>query len=329
MHDILDFMQQRAGAPEVPPQPAHLRPPLRVDARTSCCRSPTTRWSTASARSPARCRATTGSASRTCACSTRSCGPIPGRSSSSWAASSASRDEWNHDRAPRLVTPRDGPLPPRRPAAGGDLNHVYRSRARAPRGRLRARRASQWMDCSDWEQSIVAFCRFSRGRERLLSARATSRRWRGTAIGSASPRPGFYREVINSDASVLRRRRRGQRGRRARARPSPWHGQPHSVALTLPPLAASADPGLSRAHRMADASRTRPGRPYPLGATWDGAGVNFALFSEHATAVALCLFDERDPGKELRQIRLERAHRPGLARLRAGRRARARSTRTG
>ena len=35
-----------------------------------------------------------------------------------------------------------------------------------------------------------------------------------------------------------------------------------------------------------------PGRPYPLGATWDGEGVNFALFSEHAEAVALCLFDE-------------------------------------
>jgi glycogen operon protein len=37
--------------------------------------------------------------------------------------------------------------------------------------------------------------------------------------------------------------------------------------------------------------RTRPGYPYPLGATWDGAGVNFALFSEHATAVELCLYD--------------------------------------
>ena len=34
-----------------------------------------------------------------------------------------------------------------------------------------------------------------------------------------------------------------------------------------------------------------PGRPYPLGATWDGKGVNFALFSEHAEAVELCLFD--------------------------------------
>jgi len=34
-----------------------------------------------------------------------------------------------------------------------------------------------------------------------------------------------------------------------------------------------------------------PGEPYPLGATWDGEGVNFALFSEHAEKVELCLFD--------------------------------------
>jgi len=37
--------------------------------------------------------------------------------------------------------------------------------------------------------------------------------------------------------------------------------------------------------------RVRPGTPYPLGATWDGEGVNFALFSAHATRVELCLFD--------------------------------------
>ncbi|MBV8331595.1 MAG: glycogen debranching protein GlgX [Candidatus Eremiobacteraeota bacterium] len=36
-----------------------------------------------------------------------------------------------------------------------------------------------------------------------------------------------------------------------------------------------------------------PGRPYPLGATWNGAGVNFALFSENAERVELSLFDPR------------------------------------
>jgi isoamylase len=35
------------------------------------------------------------------------------------------------------------------------------------------------------------------------------------------------------------------------------------------------------------------GRPYPLGATWDGSGVNFALFSKHAERVELCLFDPK------------------------------------
>jgi glycogen operon protein len=41
-----------------------------------------------------------------------------------------------------------------------------------------------------------------------------------------------------------------------------------------------------------------PGQPHPLGATWDGAGTNFALFSENATGVDLCLFDEQ--GQETR-----------------------------
>ncbi len=36
-----------------------------------------------------------------------------------------------------------------------------------------------------------------------------------------------------------------------------------------------------------------PGKPYPLGATWDGQGVNFALFSEEADRVDLCLYDTR------------------------------------
>ena len=36
-----------------------------------------------------------------------------------------------------------------------------------------------------------------------------------------------------------------------------------------------------------------PGSPYPLGATWDGEGVNFALYSRHAEKVELCLFDEQ------------------------------------
>jgi isoamylase len=36
------------------------------------------------------------------------------------------------------------------------------------------------------------------------------------------------------------------------------------------------------------------GKVYPLGATWDGKGTNFSIFSEHATGVELCLFDQQD-----------------------------------
>jgi len=46
-----------------------------------------------------------------------------------------------------------------------------------------------------------------------------------------------------------------------------------------------------------------PGKPYPLGATWDGEGVNFALFSEHAEKVELCLFD-RTGRRETHRIQL-------------------------
>ncbi len=45
-----------------------------------------------------------------------------------------------------------------------------------------------------------------------------------------------------------------------------------------------------------------PGKPYPLGATWDGSGVNFALFSEHATKVELCLFDSTEDYYESERI---------------------------
>ena len=51
--------------------------------------------------------------------------------------------------------------------------------------------------------------------------------------------------------------------------------------------------------------RIWPGSPYPLGATWDGEGVNFALFSENATAVELCLFERPDDARETHRIRIE------------------------
>jgi glycogen operon protein len=52
-----------------------------------------------------------------------------------------------------------------------------------------------------------------------------------------------------------------------------------------------------------------PGNPYPLGATWDGHGINFALYADNATDVELCLFASSDDEVESVRIKLvERTH---------------------
>jgi len=48
--------------------------------------------------------------------------------------------------------------------------------------------------------------------------------------------------------------------------------------------------------------RVWPGYPYPLGATWTGVGVNFAIFSAHASRVELCLFDSPEATKETARV---------------------------
>jgi isoamylase len=59
------------------------------------------------------------------------------------------------------------------------------------------------------------------------------------------------------------------------------------------------------AARSADSPiRVWPGEPYPLGATWNGLGVNFSIFSEHATRVDLCLFDGPEATVESERIPL-------------------------
>jgi glycogen operon protein len=65
---------------------------------------------------------------------------------------------------------------------------------------------------------------------------------------------------------------------------------------------------------MQPVTATWPGRPFPLGATWDGRGVNFALFSEHAEKVELCLFD--DSGRrEIQRIPISLIRDTGLTRI--------------
>jgi glycogen operon protein len=78
---------------------------------------------------------------------------------------------------------------------------------------------------------------------------------------------------------------------------------PHAPKARLS-TSVAARHAVPRALRpSAGKARVWPGQPWPLGATWDGKGVNFAVFSAHAERVELCLFDAAGV-REIDRVRL-------------------------
>src|SRR5437762_1357702 len=73
-----------------------------------------------------------------------------------------------------------------------------------------------------------------------------------------------------------------------------------SSAGTLSPVAGGAKTPAD----WTQSARIRPGWPFPLGATWDGQGVNFAFFSESAIGIDVCLFDQPNSAVPNQVIRL-------------------------
>jgi 1,4-alpha-glucan branching enzyme len=115
-----------------------------------------------------------------------------------------------------------------------DCNHLYRQ-TRALGSRDFAREGFSWVDYFDHEQSIFAYLRFGDDGSRVLTvvnARPVPRL--GYRLGA--PGGGYYRELLNSDAAVYGGSNMGNAGG-LWAEPSPSHGFPWSLSLTLPPLA--------------------------------------------------------------------------------------------
>jgi len=93
----------------------------------------------------------------------------------------------------------------------------------------------QWIDFSDVEQSVIAFLRLAKHPDEVVVCvcNFTPVPRHGYRIGV--PQPGWYRELLNSDATLYGGSNVGNAGG-VQADPIPFQGQPCSVVLTLPPL---------------------------------------------------------------------------------------------
>jgi 1,4-alpha-glucan branching enzyme len=96
----------------------------------------------------------------------------------------------------------------------------------------------EWLDCNDADNSVFSFMRRGKNPQDLLVVvlNATPVVRPGYRIGV--PQPGFYQEVLNTDSATYGGSNAGNMGG-AQSAPMPQMGRPHSIALTLPPLAAT------------------------------------------------------------------------------------------
>ena len=144
--------------------------------------------------------------------------------------------EWNHDRSLdwNLL---DFPVHAALQRWVEDLNKAYRDIAAFheldmdPAG-------FEWIDCCDTENSIISLMRRSKANpDEVLVAVLSFTPLPRYNYQIGLPRPGEWREILNSDAEIYGGSGQGNMGR-IEAMPVPLHGRKWSAALTLPPLGA-------------------------------------------------------------------------------------------
>ncbi len=142
--------------------------------------------------------------------------------------------EWNHDTSLDWHLLDQGPYHRGLQRLVRDLNRVYRAEPALHQVDFEPA-GFEWMDCSDADQSVVAFVRRARDARDfvLVACNFTPVPRHGYRVGV--PVEGFYRELLNTDAAYYGGSNLGNAGG-VRAEPRPWIGQPWSVTLTLPPL---------------------------------------------------------------------------------------------
>jgi 1,4-alpha-glucan branching enzyme len=142
--------------------------------------------------------------------------------------------EWSHDRSLDWHLLDAGPFHLGLQRLVRDLNGVYR-RERALHEVDFEPAGFEWVDSNDWQSSVVAFLRRARdpGDVVLVVSNFTPVVRSDYRVGV--PRPGRWRELVNTDADAYGGSGQGNAGG-AWAEPKAWHGRPHSLSLTLPPL---------------------------------------------------------------------------------------------
>src|SRR5579875_3583617 len=258
-------------------------------------------------------------------CSRRSCRCC------SWARSTASRRRFSS--SPTTST-RRSPRPPARGAGRSSAPSPPSRPRRYPTPRMRPRSSARSSPASAtrrWRSS-TARCLRSAGSCRRATWTSWSSTRMPAGCGSGAARPPGHRRRREPGAGGRHGIRLSWRGRRLswrgirlswrgrrlswRGRRLSWRGRRLPRGFRCLPRGSRCLPRGSRcrrggaghpaapARRLADPSppvrsaasvtEVWPGDPFPLGAKWDGYGTNFSLFSEHAEAVELCLFDDDD-----------------------------------
>ena len=95
----------------------------------------------------------------------------------------------------------------------------------------------QWIDLHDSEQSTLSYIRRAQEPDKFIVCAFNFTPVPREGYRMGVPREGWYQELLNSDAATYGGSNMGNSGG-IQAEPVPWHGQPHSVVVTLPPLAA-------------------------------------------------------------------------------------------
>jgi len=96
----------------------------------------------------------------------------------------------------------------------------------------------EWLDCNDWDQSVLSFVRRADNEFLVVVINCTAVPRKAYRIGV--PQSGIYAEVLNSDSEYYGGSNMGNGNLDLTAEQIPWMNRPWSLCITLPPLAALA-----------------------------------------------------------------------------------------